>query len=758
MSVPRSISFVIPGKLGIGFQVTAVEHDGNIDFTIDVLGGPKNSADLRGVFMQFNEAQLPGLQILGGGGLITGKQIAANGVSNLGGGVNMNGKATPFDIGMSFGTPGKGHDFVTGPVKFTLDGANNLTLDDIAHLQFGVRSTSVGEKSTFTVPAAPDARDDAFSIFEDGAANLNSPSTVPAGVKFELLANDTDGDGDKLVITSVQGAQHGTVQIVDGADADTLVGDAVLYTLHEDYSGPDSFTYAVSDGHGGQDGATVNISTTAVADVPDLTWSTKAGSAVNKILLDVTAKQTDADGSEFIDRIDLSGLPPGTTVSELGVDPGTQPGTLTHQFELTLPTGVDSVFDLTITATSKETSNGDVQTATATVPIIYEYNTSTKAVEFGAEDQSIWETGSQFTFTDDRFLGIDTGEFTKKTGEAIYAGVDGHIKVGFQSKLVFEGGEIDADAKYDVTVETSYNKTTDQLLIDTGTSLTSASFSTEGPEGSYNLDFIFDVLLKAYAGVNIADVLTGRYDFPAIDIPGGSAPDVTSILDLSGDDINGTIEFPPPLDALSIDFAWPDITTNGSSTTSSVTANGASNNFLQLNLDLDDLVFQLLGVPVNPFDPERVGFLEVAFADPDLLDIGINGGMNFLQDFAMSMGAFTAELEFENGTSQSYTIGQDLLINNAKSIDVDNDGLVEFTLDLDPAATLRNDTDLGFNIGGAISLLSIEVGYDLGGGIDDSVTLGPLASFGTSFPVASVGVYDKTFALNFEQQDLMLYA
>ena len=124
MSCPRSITFVIPGKLGIGIQVTAVENAGNIDFTVDVLGTPKHAADLRGLFMQFDELDLPGLRILGGDGLITGTQIAANGVSNLGGGVNMNGEASPFDIGIAFGTPGKGKDFITGPVHFTLDAAN----------------------------------------------------------------------------------------------------------------------------------------------------------------------------------------------------------------------------------------------------------------------------------------------------------------------------------------------------------------------------------------------------------------------------------------------------------------------------------------------------------------------------------------------------------------------------------------------------------------------------------------------------------
>ena len=35
---PRSITFNIPGKLGVAVQVTVVENNGNSDFTAEVLG------------------------------------------------------------------------------------------------------------------------------------------------------------------------------------------------------------------------------------------------------------------------------------------------------------------------------------------------------------------------------------------------------------------------------------------------------------------------------------------------------------------------------------------------------------------------------------------------------------------------------------------------------------------------------------------------------------------------------------------------
>jgi hypothetical protein len=58
-------------------------------------------------------------------------------------------------------------------------------------------------------------------------------------VPADLLANDTDADGDTLVVDSVSGAVNGTV---------TLANGIITFTPDTDYNGAASFTYAVSDG------------------------------------------------------------------------------------------------------------------------------------------------------------------------------------------------------------------------------------------------------------------------------------------------------------------------------------------------------------------------------------------------------------------------------------------------------------------------------------------------------------------------------
>ena len=57
-----------------------------------------------------------------------------------------------------------------------------------------------------------------------------------------LLANDTDPNNDPLAITGVGGANHGAV---------ALVGGNVVFTPTAGFHGAASFTYTISDGHGG---------------------------------------------------------------------------------------------------------------------------------------------------------------------------------------------------------------------------------------------------------------------------------------------------------------------------------------------------------------------------------------------------------------------------------------------------------------------------------------------------------------------------
>ena len=68
--------------------------------------------------------------------------------------------------------------------------------------------------------------------------------------EINVLANDTDADGDTLTIISVTQASNGTVTITPGG---------VTYTHDGSATTEDSFTYTVSDGNGETDSAEVEI-------------------------------------------------------------------------------------------------------------------------------------------------------------------------------------------------------------------------------------------------------------------------------------------------------------------------------------------------------------------------------------------------------------------------------------------------------------------------------------------------------------------
>lgn len=86
----------------------------------------------------------------------------------------------------------------------------------------------------------------------------NTPLQIAAAA---LLANDSDPEGHDLLITNVSDATSGNVTLMPD-------GSAITFTPASDFVGSASFTYTISDGHGGIASATVSI-----AVIPALTGS-----------------------------------------------------------------------------------------------------------------------------------------------------------------------------------------------------------------------------------------------------------------------------------------------------------------------------------------------------------------------------------------------------------------------------------------------------------------------------------------------------
>ncbi len=142
---------------------------------------------------------------------------------------------------------------------------------------------------TDNVNVAPVAGDDTASLIENGTLLLSPAS---------LLANDTDGDGDALSITSAGTSSRGiTLSFVDGQlrydPGQTFDG------LRSGETATDSFTYTVSDGKGGSDTATVTLTIAGQNDAPvagnDLGSAVEDGGAVTLAAATLLANDKDAD-------------------------------------------------------------------------------------------------------------------------------------------------------------------------------------------------------------------------------------------------------------------------------------------------------------------------------------------------------------------------------------------------------------------------------------------------------------------------------
>ena len=72
---------------------------------------------------------------------------------------------------------------------------------------------------------------------------------------MDVLANDTDGDGDPLTIASFSDPDpHGTIEIVTDNNV-----EKIKYTPDDDFVGVETFTYKAFDGTSESNSATVRI-------------------------------------------------------------------------------------------------------------------------------------------------------------------------------------------------------------------------------------------------------------------------------------------------------------------------------------------------------------------------------------------------------------------------------------------------------------------------------------------------------------------
>jgi DNA/RNA endonuclease G (NUC1) len=239
----------------------APDFSGTDSFTFSVNDGQANSntSTVSITVTDVNDAPVAGgdskstqedtaLSFLAGELLINDSAGAANeggqtlAVTSVSGGADTHG-AVSFAGGQITYTPAANYH---GAASFTYevcdDGTTSGSLD--AKCATGTVNLTVEP-----VNDSPEARADEATTDED------TPVTI------DVVANDTDVDGDAPTLESVSDATHGTV---------TMVGGKAVFTPAANYNGAASFTYVLSDGHGGTGTGGVSITINPVNDAPAL--------------------------------------------------------------------------------------------------------------------------------------------------------------------------------------------------------------------------------------------------------------------------------------------------------------------------------------------------------------------------------------------------------------------------------------------------------------------------------------------------------
>ena len=173
-------------------------------------------------------------------------------------------------------------------------------LCEILRLRSGRRRQRADQQPTLggrSATAAPATASPARQPPARGSRRLGHTQQGNA-VNVNVLANDSDPDGDVLAVSSVTAPANGTAAVV---------GNAVRYTPAAGYNGSDSFSYTVSDGHGGTATANVDVTVTPPPPPPPNRPPVAVDDAATTphdapVVVNVLSNDSDPDGDSADDR------------------------------------------------------------------------------------------------------------------------------------------------------------------------------------------------------------------------------------------------------------------------------------------------------------------------------------------------------------------------------------------------------------------------------------------------------------------------
>jgi len=230
-------------------------------------------------------------------------------------------------------------------------------------------------------PTQDDADGDGLGDACDGTPNGNddpvanddvavTDEDVPVNV--DVLVNDSDSDGDPLLLTIVAAPSNGTATVNDNGSPGDLTDDYIVYTPNASFTGGDAFTYQIDDGNTGTDTANVSVTVNPVGGgnsdpvANDDVAVTDEDVPVN---VDVLVNDSDSDGDPLLLTIVAAPSNGTATVNDNG-----SPGDLTDDYIVYTPNAAFTGSD----AFTYQVDDGNTGTDTANVSVTVSVADATK--------------------------------------------------------------------------------------------------------------------------------------------------------------------------------------------------------------------------------------------------------------------------------------------------------------------------------------------------------------------------------------------
>lgn len=204
-------------------------------------------------------------------------------------------------------------------------------------------ATATVEVTVLPVNDRPTARIDSAAVDEDGS------------IRIDVLANDSDADGDAVTLIRLRDAEHGTAAVDFGGTPTDPSDDVLVYTPSPDYNGPDGFRYRICDPAGLCDAAEVTVTVAPVPDPPVPVDDAAATDEDVPVAVAVLGNDGDPDGPLTDPVVSIASSP---AIGAAAYDPGSGDVTYTPNPDRN---GIDSF--------SYEVCDGDGLCATALVTV-----------------------------------------------------------------------------------------------------------------------------------------------------------------------------------------------------------------------------------------------------------------------------------------------------------------------------------------------------------------------------------------------------